>query len=167
VGGSGGDARAHDGDGRETFEELRARPQLEEVNQGTGGYPEKVLPQWIAAGCANRQPHYFLPCPTKIVILTTHFQNHHCDATTPVLSTSAAVVRPVQGDRAILEELAEDSPASCGSPRSTSMTTQRSRPNMASAPIPTMLLFKERQTGRQIVGMLPKATLKEKLQAQL
>ena len=33
--------------------------------------------------------------------------------------------------------------------------------------IPTMLLFKNGKLVEQIVGMLPKATLKEKLQAQL
>jgi thioredoxin 1 len=33
--------------------------------------------------------------------------------------------------------------------------------------IPTMLLFKNGKLAEQIVGMLPKATLKEKLQAQL
>ena len=33
--------------------------------------------------------------------------------------------------------------------------------------IPTMLLFKNGKLAEQIVGMLPKAALKEKLQAQL
>lgn len=105
----------------------------------------------------------------KIVNLSTDtFKTTIASATTPVLVDFwAPWCGPCKAIAPILEELAEEF---AGKLRIAKVNIDENDTIAAEhgiRAIPTMLLFKNGKLAEQIVGMLPKATLKEKIQAQL
>ena len=105
----------------------------------------------------------------KIVNLTTDtFKTTIAGAATPVLVDFwAPWCGPCKAIAPILEELAEEF---AGKLRIAKVNIDENDTIAAEhgiRAIPTMLLFKNGKLIEQIVGMLPKAALKEKLQAQI
>ena len=105
----------------------------------------------------------------KIVNLTTDtFKTTIAGATTPVLVDFwAPWCGPCKAIAPILEELAEEFAGKLRVAKVNIDDNAEIATEHGIRAIPTMLLFKNGKLVEQIVGMLPKATLKEKLQAQL
>jgi len=105
----------------------------------------------------------------KIVNLTTDtFKTTIASATTPVLVDFwAPWCGPCKAIAPILEELAEEFAGKLRVAKVNIDDNAEIATEHGIRAIPTMLLFKNGKLVEQIVGMLPKATLKEKLQAQL
>ena len=105
----------------------------------------------------------------KIVNLTTDtFKTTIAGATTPVLVDFwAPWCGPCKAIAPILEELAEEFAGKLRIAKVNIDENDTIAVEHGIRAIPTMLLFKNGKLIEQIVGMLPKATLKEKLQAQL
>jgi thioredoxin 1 len=105
----------------------------------------------------------------KIVNLTTDtFKTTIAGATTPVLVDFwAPWCGPCKAIAPILEELAVEFADKLRIAKVNIDENDAIAAEHGIRAIPTMLLFKNGKLVEQIVGMLPKATLKEKLQAQL
>ena len=105
----------------------------------------------------------------KIVNLTTDtFKTTIAGATTPVLVDFwAPWCGPCKAIAPILEELAEEFAGQLRIAKVNIDDNAEIATEHGIRAIPTMLLFKNGKLVEQIVGMLPKATLKEKLQAQI
>jgi len=105
----------------------------------------------------------------KIVNLTTDtFKTTIAGATTPVLVDFwAPWCGPCKAIAPILEELAEEFAGKLRIAKVNIDDNAEIATEHGIRAIPTMLLFKNGKLVEQIVGMLPKATLKEKLQAQI
>jgi len=105
----------------------------------------------------------------KIVNLTTDtFKTTIAGATTPVLVDFwAPWCGPCKAIAPILEELAEEFTGKLRIAKVNIDDNAEIATEHGIRAIPTMLLFKHGKLAEQIVGMLPKAALKEKLQAQL
>ena len=105
----------------------------------------------------------------KIVNLTTDtFKTTIASATTPVLVDFwAPWCGPCKAIAPILEELAEEFAGKLRVAKVNIDDNAEIATEHGIRAIPTMLLFKNGKLVEQIVGMLPKAALKEKLQAQL
>jgi len=105
----------------------------------------------------------------KIVNLTTDtFKTTIAGATTPVLVDFwAPWCGPCKAIAPILEELAEEFAGKLRIAKVNIDDNAEIAAEHGIRAIPTMLLFKNGKLVEQIVGMLPKATLKEKLQAQI
>jgi len=105
----------------------------------------------------------------KIVNLTTEtFKTTIAGATTPVLVDFwAPWCGPCKAIAPILEELAEEFAGQLRIAKVNIDDNAEIATEHGIRAIPTMLLFKNGKLVEQIVGMLPKATLKEKLQAQI
>jgi len=105
----------------------------------------------------------------KIVNLTTEtFKTTIAGATTPVLVDFwAPWCGPCKAIAPILEELAEEFAGKLRIAKVNIDDNAEIATEHGIRAIPTMLLFKNGKLVEQIVGMLPKATLKEKLQAQI
>jgi thioredoxin 1 len=105
----------------------------------------------------------------KIVNLTTAtFKTTIAGATTPVLVDFwAPWCGPCKAIAPILEELAEEFAGKLRIAKVNIDDNAEIATEHGIRAIPTMLLFKNGKLAEQIVGMLPKAALKDKLQAQL
>jgi len=105
----------------------------------------------------------------KIVNLTTDtFNTTIAGATTPVLVDFwAPWCGPCKAIAPILEELAEEFAGKLRIAKVNIDENDTIATEHGIRAIPTMLLFKNGKLVEQIVGMLPKAALKEKLQAQI
>jgi len=105
----------------------------------------------------------------KIVNLTTDtFNTTIAGATTPVLVDFwAPWCGPCKAIAPILEELAEEFAGKLRIAKVNIDENDTIATEHGIRAIPTMLLFKNGKLIEQIVGMLPKAALKEKLQAQI
>ena len=105
----------------------------------------------------------------KIVNLTTDtFKTTIAGATTPVLVDFwAPWCGPCKAIAPILEELAVEFAGRLQIAKVNIDENDTIAAEHGIRAIPTMLFFKNGKLVEQIVGMLPKATLKEKLQAQL
>jgi thioredoxin 1 len=105
----------------------------------------------------------------KIVNLTADtFKTTIAGATTPVLVDFwAPWCGPCKAIAPILEELAEEFAGKLRIAKVNIDDNDTIAAEHGIRAIPTMLLFKNGKLVEQIVGMLPKATLKEKLQAQI
>jgi thioredoxin 1 len=105
----------------------------------------------------------------KIVNLSTDtFKATIASATTPVLVDFwAPWCGPCKAIAPILEELAEEFAGKLRIAKVNIDDNEAIAAEYGIRAIPTMLLFKNGKLAEQIVGMLPKPTLKEKLQAQL
>jgi thioredoxin 1 len=105
----------------------------------------------------------------KIVNLTTDtFKTTIAGAATPVLVDFwAPWCGPCKAIAPILEELAVEFAGKLRIAKVNIDENDTIAVEHGIRAIPTMLLFKNGKLVEQIVGMLPKATLKEKLQAQL
>jgi len=104
----------------------------------------------------------------KIVNLTNDtFKTTIAGATTPVLVDFwAPWCGPCKAIAPILEELAEEFAGKLRIAKINIDDNAEIATEHGIRAIPTMLLFKNGKLVEQIVGMLPKAALKEKLQAQ-
>jgi thioredoxin 1 len=104
----------------------------------------------------------------KIINLTTDtFKNTIAGATTPVLVDFwAPWCGPCKAIAPILEELAEEFAGKLRIAKVNIDDNDTIAAEYGIRAIPTMLLFKGGQVAEQIVGMMPKAALKEKLQAK-
>jgi len=105
----------------------------------------------------------------NIVNLTTDtFKTTIAGATTPVLVDFwAPWCGPCKAIAPILEELAVEFAGKLKIAKINIDENDTIAAEHGIRAIPTMLFFKNGKLVEQIVGMLPKATLKEKLQAQL
>ena len=105
----------------------------------------------------------------KIVNLTAAtFKTTIASAATPVLVDFwAPWCGPCKAIAPILEELAEEFAGQLQIAKVNIDDNDTIASEYGIRAIPTMLLFKNGKLVEQIVGMLPKAALKEKLQAQL
>ena len=105
----------------------------------------------------------------KIVNLTADtFKTTIAGATTPVLVDFwAPWCGPCKAIAPILEELAEEFAGKLRIAKVNIDDNAEIATEHGIRAIPTMLLFKNGKLAEQIVGMLPKAALKDKLQAQL